>query len=390
MLISGRNLGLVENGFMISAGGMSFITDLSTFGTFTRSTEGAYLTGAATDGSSSFLSWASSNTRRWEDRGDGSGSMLLLEGSSTNYITNSRNLAGTWTVVGGVTTDYANGPDASAVADRCNIAANSAAAYQFYTPATATVTHSSYVRATSGTAFSRRSVVTAGLVVVAGRFVETTVPTTWTRVQFSFSELSTDTCYTMVSDTRNYSGVGGTGTAASDCIWDLHQYERLPFATSPIRTSGGSATRGSDILTATMAGQPNFMINGGMSFDIAPIWSSAQGITHASDKTLFSYAEDDSERIFFVVSGGSIYIRVTSGGVTMVTSNALTFSAHQKLTVTVNGGAGTINVAGATTGNGTVTGTSWTRTVGPTLYIGNRQGATQPSFVRFGRYINAA
>jgi len=132
------------------------------------------------------------------------------------------------------------------------------------------------------------------------------------------------------------------------------------------------------------------MTNGGMQFDVAPIWSSSEGIAHATDKTLFSYAEDDSERIFFVVSGGSIYIRATSGGVTKVTSNALTFSAHQKLTVTVDGSAGTITVAGATTGNGTVTGTSWTRTTGPTIYIGNRQGATQPAFVRLGRYINAA
>ena len=98
----------------------------------------------------------------------------------------------------------------------------------------------------------------------------------------------------------------------------------------------------------------------------------------------FSFAEDDSERIFFVVSGGSIYIRVTSGGATKVTSSALTFSAHQKLSIGINATAGSITVGGATTGNRTVTGTPWTRTTGPTMYVGSRQGGTQPLYARIG------
>jgi hypothetical protein len=67
-----------------------------------------------------------------------------------------------------------------------------------------------------------------------------------------------------------------------------------------------------------------------------------------------------------------------------VTSNALTFSAHQKLSIGINAAAGSITVGGATTGNGTVTGTPWTRTTGPTMYVGSRQGGTQPLYARIG------
>ena len=130
------------------------------------------------------------------------------------------------------------------------------------------------------------------------------------------------------------------------------------------------------------------MTNGGMQFDVAPIWSSSEGIAR-DGQTLFSYAEDDS-------NGSSrrqrrpIYIRAMSGGVTMVTSNALTFSAHrmldrhgrwQRLAPS--------RLQEQTTGNG-----HSDRRRGPApqarRHIGNRQGAAQPAFVRLGRYINAA
>ena len=373
-----------------SGGPPRTLIDLSSWGTFTRSTEGSYLTGAATTGASAFMAWATANTRRLEDRGDGNGAMLLLEGSSTNYLQYSNDFVSPWVTVGGLTADYANAPDGTLVADRLQRGSASYCTYQNYATATSTVTHSSYIRATAGTSFMRRAVVGGGLALISGGFVEATASTTWQRVAFSYSELVTDSRYAICCDTRDYSGIGGSTATASDGIWTLQQAERLAFATSPIRTTGATASRGADVLSATMSQVPASMTNGGMQFDVAPIWSSSEGIAHATDKTLFSYAEDDSERIFFVVSGGSIYIRATSGGVTMVTSNALTFSAHQMLTVTVDGSAGAITVAGATTGNGTVTGTSWTRTTGPTIYIGNRQGATQPAFVRLGRYINAA
>lgn len=188
---------------------------------------------------------------------------------------------------------------------------------------------------------------------------------------------------------RTAQGYGGA-LSPTDFISDMFQLEVGAFPSSPIETTTAYVTRGADILTASVSDIPEWMVDGRWTFDVAPIFSSAEGIVHATDQCLFAYSDTDSERVFLVVSGGSLYLRVTSGGVTKVTSNALTFSAHQKLTVILDGVAGSISVSGATTGNGTVTGSAWTRSVGTTLYVGNRQGAAQPLFARIGRYLNAA
>ena len=360
-----------------------FSFDLASFGTFTRSTEASYQTSASS------IAWAAANTIRIEDRGDGSGGMILLEGSSKNWLTYSETFGTTWAGGGTRTGGAVLGPDGTTYVDRLNMASGDAGWYQYYSSYTGPSTHTSWVRAVSGTAFARRCNVTYGLVQLSGCVVEATAGTSWQRVGFTYSEASGGT-YAMVADARSWSTYGGTGASASDCYWASSQVERMPFCTSAIRTTSATVTRGADILTGSMASVPTRLINGNYSFDVAPLFSSSDGVNYATDQCLFSFAEDDSERVFFVVSGGSIYIRVTSGGATKVTSNALTFSAHQKLTVVISATAGSISVSGATTGNGTVTGSSWTRTTGPTLYIGNRQGATQPAYVRLGRYIGAA
>lgn len=357
--------------------------DIASFGTFTRSTEASYQT------SGSSIAWAAADVLRTENRGDGLGDMILLEGSSKNWLQYSETFGTTW-AGGGVRTGGAGvGPDGVTAVDRLNMASGNVGWYQFYTSYTGYVTHTSWVRAVAGTAFARRCNVTYGLAQIAGCVAEATVSTAWQRIGFTYSESSGGT-YAMVADARSWSAYGGTGASASDCYWTSTQVERLPFATSAIRSTAALVTRGADILTGSMAPVPTRLINGNYSFDVAPLFSSTEGVSYATDQCIFSWAEDDSERVFFVVSGGAIYIRVTSGGATKVTSNALAFSAHQKLTITISATAGSITVAGATSGNGTVTGSSWTRTTGPTFYIGNRQGATQPAYVRLGRYISAA
>lgn len=52
-------------------------------------------------------------------------------------------------------------------------------------------------------------------------------------------------------------------------------------------------------------------------------------------------------------------VHVSFDGTILATSNALTFSARQELSLEFSGPAGRITVAGATTGNGATTGTSW-------------------------------
>lgn len=372
--------------------------DLLSFGTFSRSTEGSYLIGAPTDGTSAFLAWAAANVRRFEDRGDGNGKMLLLEGSRKNWIyTSPKPNAGNWKA-GPATLNSVNSypaPDATYSASYgTSTGAEGVPADVVYNnfvgvPSGKPWTATNWVRANAGTSTAQDFIGGGPGAAAAG--LSTT--TTWARNEmYDPNHASTD-LNLYIADGRDLRAYGGiAGGTRQQVFWGM-QLEQANFASSYIRSADNASAgpvRAADILSGPIATVPVAMINGTFAFEVAPIFSSARGIAYGSDQCIFSYAEDDSERIFFVVSGGSIYIRVVSGGATKVTSNALTFSAHQKLTVAISGAAGSITVSGATTGNGTVTGTAWTRTTGSTLYIGNRQGATQPAFVRLGRYINAA
>lgn len=166
--------------------------------------------------------------------------------------------------------------------------------------------------------------------------------------------------------------------------------EGAAFASSYIRTSGGPEPRAADILTHNYATVPRYMRSGRWSIGISPEFSSAEGITHAGDQTLFSFAEDSSERIFFVVDSGALKLRVVSGGATKVTTGALTFSAHPYITLTFDA-AGAITVTGAASGNGTFTGSSWAfPSNSPTLYTGARKTGADPYFGRIARYAYAA
>ncbi len=374
--------------FVTGSGGppRTFI-DLTTWGTFSRASEASYLIGAATTGSTPFMRWAAYGARRFEDRGDGNGQMLLLEGARENMIYPSERFDNIWASSGGLTlTNNAyNAPDGELDADRVQTAGTGDELYNLWFSQPSGVDYSGSVwrRAPSGTSSAQDMVAGGG----AGTANAATITTTWTRAEMKRQPHASTTIGLWVGDGGNRTGYGGTTAGARDEVAWGAQLEKASFASSYIRTSDlatARVTRSADILSGATTDVPSAMINGTFSFDIAPIFSSADGIRHAADQCIFSFAEDDSERIFFVVSGGSIYIRVTSGGATKVTSNALTFSAHQKMSVTINGSAGSITVGGATTGNGTVTGTGWTRTTGATTYVGSRQGGTQPVFARLG------
>lgn len=385
----GGGKAFVFGGPLATGGGGTVTTfiDLTTWGTFSRTSEASYLTAAATTGATPFMRWAAYGARRFEDRGDGNGQMLLLEGSRENMIYPTERFDNIWASSGGLTlTNNAyTSPDGSMSADRVQTTGIGDELYNLWFSQPSGVDYSGSVwrRAPTGTSSAQDMVAGGG----AGTANAATVTTTWTRAEMKRQPHASTTIGLWVGDGGNRTGYGGTTAGARDEVAWGAQLEQASFCSSYIRTGDGATarvTRAADILTGSTADVPSAMINGTFSFDIAPVFSSADGIRHATDQCIFSFAEDDSERVFFVVSGGSIYIRVTSGGATKVTSNALTFSAHQKMSVTVNGSAGSITVGGATTGNGTVTGTGWTRTTGATTYVGSRQGGTQPLFARLG------
>ena len=385
----GGGKAFVFGGPLATGGGGAVATfiDLSSWGTFTRSGEASYMVGAPTTGSTQFMQWAASHVRRFEDRGDGNGKMLLLEGARENILYPTEHFQNIWASSGGltITNNTTAAPDGEIDADRVQTTGVGDELYNlwFSQPSGVDYTGSVWRRSPSGTSSAQDMVAGGG----NGTASAATVTTTWARATMKRTPHSSTTIGLWIGDGGNRTGYGGTTAGARDEVAWGAQLEQASFASSYIRTLDGAtsrSTRSADIFSGSIASVPAAMVNGTFSFDIAPIFSDAEGVRHAADQCIFSFAEDDSERIFFVVSGGSIYIRVTSGGATKVTSSALTFSAHQKLSVTINATAGSITVGGATTGSGTVTGTPWTRTTGSTMYVGARHGGTQPLFARLG------
>lgn len=351
----------------------------ATWGTLTRASAGTMMTGAPTDGTTPFLVQKPSHHRRFEDRGDGNGPMILIEGARDTAILNSRDpsASGWGSDLAGITTTVNYSASVDGAGTKAYRTQN-AGGYYGRAPdgaSCAGMAASAWARATSGTTTTRLA-VRGGF---HGGYASDTKTIGTTYQQFRASVPTTFDAYQTLWDFY-YGGV----IASCDFITDYLSLEIGEFPTSAILTGGALTGRAADLWDGAIETVPSPMINGRFTFYIAPVFSSTEGVSHAADQCIFSYAEDDSERIFFVVSGGSIYIRIVSGGATKVTSNALTFSAHQKLAVTIDGAAGSITVAGATTGNGTVTGSSWTRTTGFSMYIGSRQGGTQPLFARLG------
>lgn len=365
---------------IFNTGAIPTFINLATWGTFSRASEGTYLVAAPGTGSTPYLRFASNDVRRFEDRGDGNGQMLLLEGTTTNLMYYSQDFASTWNPAGAtITTNSHTAPDGTYSADRIQQASGGSGVNQSRGSVTSAgdFIGTYYSRAPSGTADYQTLCGYAGVTSVGG-----SQGTTWTR--YEMARLPNDAVTTIGLYVGDGRAVVIPAGARDEVAWGA-QIEEGQFATSYMRTLGNAiGVRAADILSGPITTVPSAMINGTFSFDIAPVFSSARGIRKNADQCIFSFAEDDSERIYFYVLGGVLYIRIVSGGVEKVKSNALTFSAHQKLSVTVNATSGSITVAGATTGNGTVTGTPWTRTTGSTMYVGSRQGGAQALFARLG------
>lgn len=345
---------------------------LSTGGTFTRATEGSYLTGAPSSGT--FLSWAAVNARRLENRGDGLGTMLLMEGPRTNRILQSRDItnAAAWAVASSgatVTGDAGNGPDGSAVADRVQASGSQWSKGQMLTSPNAQVL-SAYARGTSGASEWRSNF--NGAAAWTG-----SVSTTWTRKDHAYASLTAG--YHPVD-----SSLGGT---AEDVLVDLHQMEDGVFPSSPIRTTVSSVTRAADLLSFAVGQYPASFLTSGFRVTYAPDCSSAELLSSGLQHNLLGFLNSQNFAII-AINGGAIKVRIAAQNTEKVLGNALTFSRGTLLTVDVIPSTGTIIVSGAAAGNGTTVGTPFSFSSG-TLHVGSLAGVSEFAFGRFGTTIEA-
>lgn len=211
--------------------------------TVTRSGTATVPTGTST------LEHCSANTARIGKQLDAHNAGLLLEGSRTNYVTKSRNVAGM--TAGGATStaDYAAGPDGDTLADRQQIATDGQSNQETLS-GTSNGTHyvaSEFVRSTSGTAQHAQLVYYDGGAAIS-HASDTDVTGSWRRIVAPSKTQALGGAVVIPSDSRNQTSNGGVNPPAADLLLDFVQCERGQYATSPIVTSGSSVTRSKDVV----------------------------------------------------------------------------------------------------------------------------------------------
>lgn len=362
--------------------------DASANGTFGRTGEGSQLNSAPTDGSVAFLSWIAANARRFDTRGDGIATSLLMEKSATNYQGQSRALettaGGYWTASASAShsADANAGPDGSVTATRVLASTTSLLSNYGLAPGPAgQVVASMWARARTGTQVSQFLVWGASGTAITA--VRQTLTTTFARVKAT--RVAVTSSGDLPFDGRDRSADGGGAAVTTDLYVDLHQLEAGPYATSVIRTTAGTGTRGADTLSYATGAYPDTFRTTGVVVVFAPDASSAEIVTANEDWRLVQIGANDYLRIR--KSGANCVVDLVCGGVVVATSGAITFPAYQQLTITAKPSAGSLVVAGASTGNGTYTGTGAAWAAASTLYVGgDNAGANNVT----GRFVGSS
>ena len=161
------------------------------------------------------------------------------------------------------------------------------------------------------------------------------------------------------------------------------QVELGKYPTSLIPTAASDAERKADVLSIT---QPGMLMPNGyfdMTLRIAPAYAAAE--TAGDHQLLFL---DVNNNLMFRQSDAKIVLTINS---VAVASDALTFSRHQALTIHAIHSAATLSVevAGATTGNGIKTGIAQPAlTVPGTVFLlGNGSGAQEAADLQMIEFL---
>jgi hypothetical protein len=369
-------------------GGSGECLSLAAGGTFARALEGSYYTGAATDGLSAFLAWASSGVRRVENRGDGLGAGLLMERAATNYILRSRELDhAAWTVGGAtITPDQNGGPDASGTSDRDQIASTAFGPYQVTPGPAGQVVCSAWVRRVSGTGTNQLYLVgTGGAIGI--RAAPLSITTTYVRNEAG--GVATTNSGMLVADGRDLAGAGvpgGGGAHAEDNYADLVQLEAGYYPTSAIRTTSATVTRPADALSYASGSFPSAFLSNGVTIVFAPDASSAEIVSASEDWRLLHIVNGfNFDGVRIRATGGVCKVELVCNG-SAVAERTVTFSRGQALTITAKPAAGKLTVSGASTGDGSNTGSGASWTSSATLYVG---GDDAVGHVATGRFLDA-
>lgn len=335
--------------------------------TFTRSSQGSYYTSAPTTGSSAFISVASTDVLRTDNRGDGAGALTLLEGARTNAVTYGRAIDnGYWTKTGSpnVVADQGPGPDGATNADQVVYGSNN----QVYRTGLGAGCASVFVRATSGSG-QRLNLGFDGTVAVGS----SSIGTTYQRLAVYGSGTY------MLIETYDRSGVGGVSNGASDVLLDFVQHEGGRFPSTPIGTNGSTGTRSADTLTLAQASVPAALFVGtGRFSQVSPLWAYTDLVS--GDEMWLLSIGGSSNGIRFRHDGSNVLLEAVAGGTVKAASNALTNGRDSLIgEVAWDPPNGVVSVGGV---NGPA-GTPWSWTAG-NIRVGGVHSGSNEAFCRVG------
>lgn len=344
-----------------SGGRRSLSVDLRALGTFTRSGEGSYLTGAATDGSSAFMAFAATDVRRFEDRGDGAGALLLLERASTCLIKQNSDItnAAAWTLpLSGATqtADAGPAPDGTTTADRVQSAGAQFSRGQNPTGAANPHTVSCYGRATSGTSIWAANYAATTAWNVAA------LTTTWSR-RSVLRAGAVSTFYPVDSSLPSGS--------PQDVRVVFAQAEDGRYPTSVIRTAAANVTRGADSLEIGTAQLPAALFTRAFKLrQVSPNFANTD-LVSGDVRWLFTIG-GSSDGVRIRHDGSNVKIEAVQGGSVKASSGNLTFARYALLgEVSWDPVTAVIRVGGVAG----AAGTPWTWSAG-TVRVGGIQGSS--------------
>ncbi|AKF06089.1 hypothetical protein [Sandaracinus amylolyticus] len=356
------------------------VLDLFSGGTVTR----AGVKYVQSDGDS--LVQVASGVRAIENRGDGAGDMLSMEGSRSNVVRGSTPVS-----VSGLASNLAT-PTFAAVDGP--LGPMTAATYAFTAstdsrviyawgsvPADNVLAHlSCWVRAQSGTQTVRLVMRTkAATYVYSPDFV---IGTTWTRISWDVSVGAGASAPT----TGLATGSDGLARTVEVACFQAegNSTTTFGFPSSYIANPGTSfTTRVADRLTYAVGEYPASFLTDGFEMTVRPDGSSSEIVATSSNIALAAIGS--TTYLLFQISAGNLRPIMVVNNVARITGANITFSRGQAVTVALRPSAGTLTVAGATTGNGLNTGTgeawpSGTLDIGRTSVGGNLNG-------RIARYM---
>lgn len=273
MLRVAATRGRARRGFSLSFAALSPGAHASIPGvSVTRASSATVQTGTST------LAHAVADEARVGRSSDADAPGLLVEGSRTNYVTKSRNVAGM--TASGEThyADHGAGPDGSALADRATIGANGYSNVENVNVGNGTkAVASCFYKAVSGTQHAQLVCWDGSLSAHPSVYANSDTGALWQRLVTPPHAQAVNPSTVIPCDCRDHSPhPGGTNPGATDLLVDLVQCERGEYATSPIVTAGATVTRSADLVTLADASR---FVSGGklkISLTFRPLCSLAQ------------------------------------------------------------------------------------------------------------------